>query len=253
MTDEERGAIERAKDVLRTQILHLRRESRNLDAQVEELTSRAEEVVDELAGAEAALKDLARIDAPRLHPEGAKVRKRRAAVSLEEAREVMARLGRFSIPSLAEEMGVHVSTARRLVTAALEHNGGGDKAMIRDTGEQAPPRGGKGRHSTIYEMFKPPTQGSAPHTRPRSAPEVELRRRGARPAPTGRKLRVKKETRELIAMAEQAGYEPVRRKGEQHVRLVKPGARALTLGDSPSDHRSTKNAKSSIKRQTRAA
>lgn len=248
MTDEDRGAIERAKEALRQQIVHLRQEARKIDEHVDELTSRKEDIGSEVEEAEAALKDLARIDAPQLVPSGDhdRPRKRRPAVSLEEGREAMQRMGRFTIPSLADELGVHVSTARRIVTAALEHNGGGQKAMIRDTGETAPPRGGQGRHSTVYEFFKPPTQGSEPHSRPRSAPEVEQRRRGARPAPTGRRLRVTKDNRELIAMAQASGYEPKKRKG--HIHLVKDGEKPIVLGGSPSEYRGHKNARSEIKR-----
>lgn len=251
MTDEDRGAIERAKEVLRTQILHLRKESRIIDSRVEELSARRTEVDDELVEAEHALKDLALIDGPKLKLDEGKPRQRRQAVSLERGREAMARLGRFTIPLLADELNVHVSTARRLVTAALGHNGGGDKAMIRDTGETAAPAGGQGRRSTIYEMFKPPTQGSEPHTRPRSAPEVELRRRGARPAPTGRRLKVKKDNRELIAMAVQGGYEAKERNG--HIHLVKAGARPIVLAGTASEYRGRKNARATIKRETAAA
>lgn len=253
MTDEDRGAIERAKEALRQQILHLRKETSFVEGRLEDLTARRSEIDGELEEAEAALKDLARIDAPQLAPSGdhERPRKRRPAVSLEEGREAMQRMGRFTIPSLADELGVHVSTARRIVTAALEHNGGGERAMIRDTGKTAPPRGGQGRHSTVYEFFKPPTQGSEPHSRPRSAPEVELRRRGARPAPTGRRLKVTKNNRELIEMAQQGGYEPKKRGG--HIHLVKPGAKPIVLAGTGSEYRGDKNAKAEIKRATAVA
>ena len=249
MTDRDRDAIERARETLRAQILDLRGERRRIIGEQERLDTRYSQVGERIRDAEASLKELAVVTAPQTGPVEApkKERQRRPAVPLEAARAVMAERGTVTIPSLAEAMDVHVSTARRVVTAALEHGGGGEKAMIRDTGREAPPRGGQGRRSKVYEFFKPATQGSQPHSRPRSAPEVELRRRGARPAPTGRKLRVRNpEVRELVEMAKQAGYTPKKQGG--HIHLVKPGERKRVLAGSPSEYRGSKNARAEIKR-----
>lgn len=248
MTDQEKlDAHEQALEQLRNYVSSLRKEQRLLGERRQDLDAREGQLEADLVEAEAALKGLAMTRAPQLpqREEKPAPRKRRPSFPPEVVRDAMQQLDEFSIPELATVLETNEVTARRLVLKALEEPFGQDaKPLLEDTGTTKYTGGPRAR---VFRFVRPEPNGNAPHSRPRGAPEIELCRRGATPAPTGRKLKVRKDTRELVALAKASGF-GVERTRNGHLRLTKDGERAQHLASTGSDHRGVKNAAARIKR-----
>jgi hypothetical protein len=252
---------EKAQERLREVILERRRRPRPLEAEIEarreEIAIRVEELemLDEMLELDKqALEELAIESRPRVEATAKPTRttpartptKERVSVTEEAARDYMVGEGTFTIPRVAEFFGCSPVTARRLIEAQVEA-----KKVVK-TDELEAPRGGHGRQSHVYR-WTGVVGASDPTSRPTHDRPSGPRRNGA-PVSSGNSVGRIKDAgiRELVESKRGEGWVPTRT-GSGHIALRKEGVGTVTVGNTPSDHRATKNARAQLKRLDREA
>lgn len=163
-----------------------------------------------------------------------------------EARDVLRRLDRLTVPDLAQEICVSYSRAREILEEMV------DRGWVRRTTEKVRTSDVQGRHSVLYEYVKPTGRYTRERRKPVELEAVEQYRdivvsRG-QVVSGKRKRAARKEVRDLLALIEKCGwsYEPT---NNNHYLVYHPdGYPVTTVPATPSDWRSLPNALADCRR-----
>lgn len=168
-----------------------------------------------------------------------------------DARNVMRRMDRLTVPELAEEISAGYAQARAILETMVE------KGWVRKTQRTVRTSPAQGRPADLYEYIPPPRPGGRFSRERRRTPEevaaAEFKdfmvKRGAPIAGTKKRRGVRDEVRALLALVDAAEgwyYESTQ---NNHYLVYHPdGYPVTTVPSTPSDWRSLPNALADMKR-----
>lgn len=163
----------------------------------------------------------------------------------EDPRNVVRKLGSFTITELADALGRSRPTAEKIVRELRARN------IVRETGLRRKHEG-PGRPAPVFEYV---TIDAKPVNREKRTPiEVEAAQQMHAPPKRNRAVRgtgkrrraTNPEVRELIRIAEANGCR-VQPTGSQHFNVYAPSGKIINLPSTPSDHRSILNVRSQMR------